>query len=130
MTTQLETPAPVKTRKPKSKPARSLAIIEQHGDEMFIAITVGKQTSHYWIEPLAGVDFGAGFAFTKDDGTVYNVNVNGKESLCDCRGFGRHAHCKHVDSTRKLQELTLLPVVMPLPEKPGEVLGWDNTEWD
>ncbi len=131
MTTQLETPKTVKAR---SKPARSLSVIHQEGDTLIVCIAVGKTFAHYFITPLDS-DFGTAFTVEKqaEDGMqtveTYHVNVNGGESLCGCRGFGRHAHCKHVDAVRKLQELTLLPVAMPLPEEPGEIEVWDDTTW-
>jgi hypothetical protein len=115
--------------KPRSKPRRSLAIIDQQGDSLTVGITVGKLTTHYVIDPLDS-DFGRAFRFTKIDGTAYAVNIDGNESHCCCRGHINHARCKHVDCTRKLQELGLLPVAMPLPEEPGEILVWDDTTWD
>jgi hypothetical protein len=134
MTTQLESPKQVKARKPRSKPARSLSIVHQEGDTLIVGITVGKVHSFYFITPLAS-DFGTAFTVEKqaEDGMAavetYSVNVNGSESLCDCRGFGRHHHCKHLDAVRKLQELTVLPVAMPLPAEPGTVEVWDDTAW-
>lgn len=134
MTSATETTKQVKARKPRSKPARSLSIVHQEGDTIIVGITVGKTFAHYFITPMQA-SFGQGFQIEKqaDDGSEtvepYHVNIDGPVTHCDCRGHGRHQRCKHSDAVRKLQELTLLPVAMPLPEEPGTVEVWDDTSW-
>jgi hypothetical protein len=133
-TATLTAPKPAKVRKPRPKPARSLSIVHQEAETLIVGITVGKTFAHYFITPLAS-DFGTAFTVEKQSeaGTetteTYSVNVNGTEQMCDCRGFGRHSHCKHVDAVRKLQELCVLPAAQPMPEEPGRVEVWDSSEW-
>ncbi len=39
---------------------------------------------------------GTHFRLKKDDGSVYDVLLAGRERSCDCMGFLRHGHCKHI----------------------------------
>ena len=59
---------------------------------------VGRKTTTgvYYFRRVPA-DFGQGFLVTKPDGTVYHVNVAGKKSTCECKGFLRWGHCKHVE---------------------------------
>ena len=45
-----------------------------------------------------------GVALTKPDGTAYHVNLDGRASTCDCKGFDSHGHCKHCESLLALQQ--------------------------
>ena len=44
-----------------------------------------------------------GIELTKGDGTAYHVNLDGRASTCDCKGFESHGHCKHISSLLALQ---------------------------
>lgn len=42
-------------------------------------------------------DWGRGFRLeTFPSGEVYNVNILGEDSSCECLGFTQYGHCKHV----------------------------------
>ena len=61
-------------------------------------IRVGGDAAEYFITPIPA-DFGRGFLVEKmgtvEDG-AYHVNLDGRRSSCECRGFTRHGYCKHV----------------------------------
>lgn len=71
-----------------------------------LRITEGKNVLHideYFLS-FAGSGFGAALHFEKFHSTrknwkreTYSVNLDGEESLCECRGFERHHHCKHIE---------------------------------
>jgi hypothetical protein len=80
-----------------------------------IRITVGKAVSSYFVEPVPGCSFGAGFKLVKfecdrvpGEPDEYHVNLDGARSTCECKGFERHGWhldcdgkptaCKHLDS--------------------------------
>jgi hypothetical protein len=51
-------------------------------------------------------DRGKGLALTKPDGTVYHVNLAGRDSTCECLGHLRWSHrtvCKHVAALLALE---------------------------
>jgi hypothetical protein len=57
----------------------------------------------YWVEALPS-DFGTAYTLTKitpdgKDDEVYHVCVdNPQDSLCTCKGFESHGHCKHLSA--------------------------------
>ncbi len=59
----------------------------------------------YWVRSIPS-DFGTAFELEKinPDGTAgdtYHVNASSpQDTHCDCLGFERHGHCKHVDACR------------------------------
>jgi hypothetical protein len=66
----------------------------------------GSAPHHYFVSALSA-DFGRGFLVEKvgPAGQVvetYHVNVNGQQSLCECKGWLRWQHCKHVESLAAL----------------------------
>jgi hypothetical protein len=101
------TSAPTRQRKPRPKPARSIRLcVRPDGDTTgVVRITVGKQAADYFVTELPA-DFGRGFRVEKIglDCTeaAYHVNVNGAERTCECQGYLRHQHCKHVDGLAAL----------------------------
>jgi hypothetical protein len=97
-------PRPI--RKPRPRPARSIRLVQlpEGVKPGLVEITVGKETVTYWLLP-APSDFGRAFTldkFAADGGERYAVNLNGRESLCECKGFLGHGHCKHVEGLQAL----------------------------
>ena len=89
-------PAPVRkpTRKPRPRPQR-FARISRNGPVSVLTIRQvsarGKETiDTYAVEPIPSEMGGRGLALTKPDGVVYNVELNGQLSTCDCPGFESH----------------------------------------
>jgi hypothetical protein len=41
--------------------------------------------------------------------SVYDVCLDGEESSCECRGFLRHGHCRHLESLTALLRAGKLP---------------------
>jgi hypothetical protein len=89
-------------RKARPKPARSVRWLRRNGDGSgIVTLTVGKLTNDYYVTPLAS-DYGTAFLlekFTSQGGEGYHVNLDrerGRHS-CECKGFLRHGHCKHVE---------------------------------
>jgi hypothetical protein len=73
-----------------------------------LAITVGKDTTRYWLRRLAG-DFGDAFEvekFASAGGETYHVSLgeDETESSCECNGFVHHGHCKHVSGLLALRQ--------------------------
>ena len=106
----------LRTSRRSAKPERILRILSRDASGLTVRITVGKEASLYRVEPLAA-DFGIAFAVSKlaqaDDLGIeyeppYHVNLcleNASRSTCECKGFLRHAHCKHRDGLLKLKSL-------------------------
>ena len=105
--TTLTTKAPrVKTaRKPRPKPARSIRLVlgfNAEGRNAVVRIAVGKAVSDYYLHRLVS-DYGTGFRLEKfGSDETYAVNLNGQKSTCECKGFLRRNHCKHVDGLAAL----------------------------
>jgi hypothetical protein len=59
----------------------------------------GDLVDIYTLEPFAA-NGGRGLFLGKQDGSgqSYSVFLSGPDSLCDCKGFASHGHCKHVES--------------------------------
>ncbi len=91
---------PVRQRK---KPARFCRLTrDEHGCRT-LHLRIAKKADAYDLLEIEASE-GRGYELTKADGTVYHVNVNGPLcSLCDCKGFARHSHCKHVDALTALE---------------------------
>jgi hypothetical protein len=66
----------------------------------------GAEAAHYFVSTLPA-DYGRGFQVEKlgPDGRVvetYHVNLNGRQSLCECKGWLRWQHCKHLEALTAL----------------------------
>jgi hypothetical protein len=119
-TVTLPTPAgkPARVRKPRPKPVRSIRLIARPGDGTgrgCVAITVGKLTTHYYVERIPA-DYGIGFRlekFPEAGGEVYHVNLDplaegGPRLSCDCLGHLAHNTCKHADGLYALCKAEIL----------------------
>jgi hypothetical protein len=101
------TSAPTRQRKPRSKPARHIALrIKPEGTAPGVArITVGKEGADYFLT-IIPADFGHGFKVEKVGldcrESAYAVNIDGDKRTCDCKGHARHGHCKHADGLAAL----------------------------
>jgi hypothetical protein len=71
-----------------------------------IMITEGRKQDSYLVMPIPA-DFGLGFVVEKitreAEKTLYYVLLEHEGSSCDCHGFLRWGHCRHVE---------VLPVLM------------------
>jgi hypothetical protein len=92
------------TRPPRQrkKPERHCRLTRAQDGTRTLTLRIGQQTDTYDLLEIA-TDYGRGFEVTKADGTVYHVCLDGLASGCDCKGFSRWSHCKHVDSLAALQ---------------------------
>jgi hypothetical protein len=110
-----------KTRK-YVKPARSIRILHPISETSggVLAITVGKAESVYAVRRLPA-DFCAAYRLIKgelveqpdntlrlQDAAQYDVLLDGQNSTCECKGFLRHGHCKHVGGLSVLHQRNLL----------------------
>ncbi len=94
-------------RTARPKPVRSCRLARHHGHQ-FLTLTVDGETTDYRITEVPS-DFGRGFTLDKlagDTGAVedtYTVHL-GQPTECECKGFQRWQHCKHVESLIALTE--------------------------
>jgi hypothetical protein len=94
-------------RKPRPKPQRSVRLCFQpEGDSPgVVRLAVGREAADYFITPIPA-DFGRGFKVERIDIDAtegkYAVNIDGEKRSCECKGFGRHGHCKHADGIAAL----------------------------
>jgi hypothetical protein len=109
-----------KSRK-RVKPERRIRLVRPIKDGMgALQITVGDEPHNYLILPLSS-DFGSAFRLIKQelvpetegfyelkDTARYTVNLNGEQSTCECLGFCKHGHCKHVDGLTVLRQRNLI----------------------
>src|SRR5205823_160442 len=88
-----------KQRQPKTRTARltqtaggpALVIHQRQGRQ-------AVQVDAYFLSQILCQLGGRGFELVKHDGTRYHVRLDGHDSTCECRGFTRWNHCKHVES--------------------------------
>jgi hypothetical protein len=102
------TTAPARQRKPRPKPARFVCLRArpQGLSAGLVRIRVGDESADYSLTELAA-DFGRGFQLHKFGGddaeqTAYQVNLDGANRTCDCKGFCRWSRCKHADGLAAL----------------------------
>jgi hypothetical protein len=99
--------APARQRKPRVKPVRTIRLVvplNAEGDNGVVRIVVGKESADYFLARIPA-DFGAAYQLQKigeEDATPYHVNLNGRQSTCECKGFTRWNRCKHTDGLAAL----------------------------
>jgi hypothetical protein len=96
-----------KTRKTKktteeTRTAKLLTV----GASQVLALTTERDGTFYGLTEI-GADRGRGFCLAKADKgngpeETYHVNLAGHESTCECKGFYRWNHCRHVESLTAL----------------------------
>src|SRR5262245_38597387 len=96
--------------RPRVKPERRIRLRQApldwtHG-LLTITETRGRKTTttDYWIDRLPS-DFGTAYRLQKffdQGGESYDVLLDGRQSSCECLGFQRHGHCKHVEGLQAL----------------------------
>src|SRR5262245_15345417 len=108
-------------RKPRPKPERSvrvrLALPEAGLGFGVLSLRVGKAVSDYFVNRLPCA-WGEGFRlekFSDQGGEVYELALAsyGRHS-CECLGFLRPGHCKHVEGLLALRQAGQLPTA-PVP---------------
>ena len=70
-----------------------------------VVITVGREEANYCVRPLPS-DFGEAFEVEKifvPDGNTYHVNLDGEGGSCECKGYLRWGHCRHVEGLKALR---------------------------
>ena len=97
------------SRPPKSRPQPQprLARLMQLGTSRVLGITQGRDTTFYTLTDLDPGFGQAAFRLSKADrgdgpGEQYDVLIDGARSTCECMGFCRHGHCKHVEAVESL----------------------------
>jgi hypothetical protein len=106
----MTTTAPRKARKQEPRTARLMRL----GDARVLALTCGKLTTFYRLTALDRGFGEAAFRLEKADagdgpGEVYDVLLDGARSTCECKGFLRWGHCKHLESIEGLKAAGKLP---------------------
>jgi hypothetical protein len=96
------------TKRARVKPARTVKLLlpPAEGQTGALLIREGERQDTYFLS-LIPSDFGVGLEVEKVDPVnghrTYHVNLNGDASTCECKGFLRWAHCRHVESLLALQ---------------------------
>ena len=62
-----------------------------------------------FVAMLASEIGGQGMLLTKHDGSKYHVRLDGEHSTCECKGYLRWSHCKHIESLLALEQAGKLP---------------------
>ena len=105
----------------RRKPERRIRLVKPIQDGMgALQITIGGEPHNYLIYTLRS-DFGSAFRLIKqelvpqeegffelEDVARYNVCLNGQQSTCECIGFSKHGHCKHVSGLTVLRQRNLI----------------------
>ena len=100
--------------KPSRKPQPHMARLHQLPSGLVLGLTTGKDTTFYGLTPLDHGFGQAAFRLSKAErggvpGEVYDVLLDGARSSCDCQGFLRWHHCKHVEGLESLVAAGKLP---------------------
>jgi hypothetical protein len=87
-------------RKPRPKPERSIRLVRPVGlDGVGVfCVTVGKESVFYAVREIPCEIGGRGFAVHRLGlGNLYHVRIGAPEDCtCECKGFLRHGHCRHI----------------------------------
>jgi len=95
-----------------TKPARSIAVVRPAGPDgvAVVQITMGKKNGFYAVKEIPCEIGGRGFAMHRlGVAPLYYVRVGRPEDgSCECKGYYRHGHCKHVQGLTALIDAGLL----------------------
>jgi hypothetical protein len=96
------------TRKPRRTQQRA-AKLQTVGAALVLWLTTDRLTVAYRLTKLPS-DFGHAYRLDKADQgdgqpETYDVLLDGERSSCECKGFLRWHHCKHVESLTTLRQL-------------------------
>jgi hypothetical protein len=96
-----ETAVRPRPRKPRSKPVRTFRdTLPTTTDNPMLGVTITQdgEAADYLILPIPS-DWGEAFLVEKvfPERKTYHVNINGKKSTCECDGFLRWGHCRHIE---------------------------------
>src|SRR4051812_23582840 len=101
-------------RQPRVKPIRRahLTRANDSGGRILTLTITGRKIEgfDYYFLPIPCAD-GAAYELRKllqGDGETYHVLIAGPSSSCECKGFLRWGHCKHLESLTALQQANLL----------------------
>ena len=116
--------------RPSVKPSRT-ARLQQVGAATVLWLTSGKLTTAYRLTTLDHGFGKAAFRLAKadqGDGSpeVYDVLLDGARSSCECKGFLRWHHCKHLESIEQLiaaGKIAVPPVEVPTAQ-PKQAAPW------
>ena len=70
-----------------------------------VVITTGAKEDNYCVRPIPS-DFGTAFEVEKifhPQPAVYHVNLSPGGDTCECKGFLKWGHCKHVEGLKALR---------------------------
>lgn len=71
------------------------------------------------------------FAKQTGDGAVYDIHLDTYGLHCQCKGFLRHGHCKHVQTVQAAGKLfNLMPVAVPANPVPVPTRPYVSREAD
>jgi hypothetical protein len=113
--------APGKPRPPRQPAERRCKLLwAPHGQSAFLDVQVGNQLDRYWIHAVE-CSFGLGFKVEKlplSGGVVYYtaLDLEAGRNCCECPGFSRWNHCKHVEAILALAKAGRIP----LPAQPAK----------
>src|SRR4051794_38771020 len=102
--------APVKPRKVEKTRTCRLCCYDPATRSGLARIDEDGQSAYYHVREF-DADFGRGFRVTKhvqhEDGSAtindpYHVNLRGKGSSCECKGYLRWWHCRHIEMLQAL----------------------------
>jgi hypothetical protein len=105
----------------RKQPQRSAKVVRL-GNCFVLWLTVDKNTTAYRMVPLPS-DFGRAVRLEKADkgdgqSETYDVLLDGERSTCECKGFLRHSHCKHVSGIAAVIASGQLADALPEPTEP------------
>lgn len=86
---------------------RGMTILRQLGNGVVVRIRTPRAVSTYTLTAVPS-DYGRGFCFEKETGEAYHVHVEEDGATCECLGFLRHGHCKHLDGLLALRNRGLI----------------------
>lgn len=106
-------------RKSRPKPARSVRLLlpPQGFASGVVSITVGTKEASYLLTGLRS-DFGQGWQLDElgaTDQYAVNLSDGARNSTCECTGFLRHGHCKHIAALLTLRTAGRLPAASAKP---------------